>query len=387
MEKRLNMVKIAEAMAATGLNNSCLAEKLSVSRTIVGEWLSGRKFPRPDKLIRLGLTLRLAHGELVVDPLSSAAVVNFRKKAQRTIGDDHYAFGVRAASLLDEVAEYLPEELFDTPPLLSRPRLDYDYIQSVASKVRAHISKKDSDPISYNNIIKLILMYNVIPVPVFWGGNSEDEHDAHCMHIKSPISRREWVYINLDSHIFDFKFWVAHEIGHVLSCHIISEDESEDFAELFAQSFLFPGSSASLVYSELHAMQKGKLVQRLIEIASKLKISPYTIFKAVNSYAANNNEKQLPALGGSYVAIKKFVESQSTLIENLSPASGRTQTENSIVLKPKEYIDISEKYFHTSFFKALTSLTIERGKDSGFIKTLLNINTVDAKELHNCIVN
>lgn len=382
MEKRLNLPRVEEAMSLLGLNNSKLSESMAVSRTIVGEWLAGKKFPRPDKLIRLGLTLKLRHDELVVDSSPLCAVVNFRKKAQRAIGSEHFVCGVRIALLLDEVAEFLTDEPIETPPTLKKPQADYAYVQKVALRVRERLGRSSTDRVKYDDMVRLLEMYDVIPVPVFWGKNSEREHDAHCMHVQSPRSKREWVYINLDSLVFDFKFWVAHEIGHVLTVDSCTEDISEKFADMFAQAFLFSEQAASAAYDSLVKLSAPELVINLISISSELDIAPYTVYKSVNAYAVSKNIPELQKIGRSYAVIKRFVDNHSTLFANLNVKKGQGLVPTAGMLEPKEYVKVSEKYFRTCFFKALRAYLEENDKGPGFVKSILDIHSVDAKELY-----
>ncbi len=65
MEKQLNLKRISSVMDEHGLNQAGLSKELGVSRTIVSSWFKGRKFPRPDKLLKLGLVLGLSFNDIV----------------------------------------------------------------------------------------------------------------------------------------------------------------------------------------------------------------------------------------------------------------------------------------------------------------------------------
>ncbi|MES0447464.1 MAG: helix-turn-helix transcriptional regulator, partial [Desulfobacterales bacterium] len=83
MEKKLNIQKISQSMDEKGLNQAGLAQSLGVSRTIVSAWFKGRKFPRPDKLLKLGLELGLPFQDLVEKSVTaSEPIVAFRKKGR-----------------------------------------------------------------------------------------------------------------------------------------------------------------------------------------------------------------------------------------------------------------------------------------------------------------
>ena len=383
MNKRLNIELVKIAMDSLGFNNSQLSERLAVSRTIVGEWLAGRKFPRPDKLVRLGILLRLPHSELVVDDTPLAAVVNFRKKARRALTDAHFADALKKAMLLDLIADYLPDGALEVPPVLKRPSLDYAYIQKAAAMVRSLAGKSVTDVIQYSDLVEIIHVYDVIPVPVFWGVTSSRDNDAHGLYVESPRSKKEWMYINLDSYLLDFKFWIAHEIGHIISKCTCDADFSENFAEVFAQSFLFPEEMAAKAYNKLAGLNANQLVTEMIALAEPLLISPYTIYKSVNSYAVQKELDQLEKLNSTYVAIKKYVEKKSTLIEKLRADSERSFAgADEEYLSPEEYVYFAETYFKTPIFDSLRRFLVETSRGDGFLQSLFDIQAVEAKELH-----
>ncbi|MBE1426746.1 hypothetical protein H4684_003420 [Desulfomicrobium macestii] len=383
MNKRLNIELIKKVMDSLGLNNSQVSERLAVSRTIVGEWLAEKKFPRPDKLVRLGMLLKLPHTDLVVDDAPLAAVVNFRKKSRRALTDTHFADALKKAMLLDLIADYLPEGSLEVPPVLKNPSMEYAYIQKAVALVRGLVGKSLTDVINYSDLVEIIHTYDVVPVPVFWGVTSCRDNDAHGLHIESPRSKKEWIYINLDSYLLDFKFWVAHEIGHIITKCSCDEVFSENFAELFAQSFLFPEEMAAKTYTKLVGLNANQLVVEMIALAETLFISPYTIYKSVNSYAVENGLAQLEKLNSSYVVIKKYVENKSTLIEKLRNDSVHSFARKyDEFLSPEEYVYLAETYFKTPIFDSLKKFLGETSKGDGFLQSLFDIQAVEAKELH-----
>lgn len=59
------------------------------------------------------------------------------------------------------------------------------------------------------------------------------EDRIEILHIYLPDSMTTWIYLNLDTDAHDFKFWMAHELGHVFSPDLRGEP-AEDFADAFA---------------------------------------------------------------------------------------------------------------------------------------------------------
>lgn len=156
----------------------------------MGEWLAEKKFPRPDKLVRLGMLLKLPHTDLVVDDAPLAALVNFRKKSRRALTDTHFADALKKAMLLDLIADYLPEGSLEVPPVLKNPSMEYAYIQKAVALVRGLVGKSLTDVINYSDLVEIIHTYDVVPVPVFWGVTSCRDNDAHGLHIESPRSKK-----------------------------------------------------------------------------------------------------------------------------------------------------------------------------------------------------
>ena len=84
---------------------------------------------------------------------------------------------------------------------------------------------------------------------VLWGTKKTHEN---AIHIYLPDSQTTWVYLNLETNVHDFKFWMAHELGHCLSPSL-SGNEAEDFADGFAGLLLFPKVLAESAYHQILA--------------------------------------------------------------------------------------------------------------------------------------
>jgi len=75
VQMTLNLPVLRDTLLKAGLNQAGLAERLKVSREAVSKWLSGESFPQPDKLLRIGVLLRLTFEQLVVKPEPKAIPV------------------------------------------------------------------------------------------------------------------------------------------------------------------------------------------------------------------------------------------------------------------------------------------------------------------------
>src|SRR5690606_4886515 len=130
---------------------------------------------------------------------------------------------------------------------LKDPVNEYAYIQQVAQKVRRDINVAEDGTLDFQHLIKRFRALQTVLVPVLWG---EKQVHENAIHIFLPDSGTTWVYLNLDVNVHDFKFWMAHELGHCLS-PTLRGDAAEDFADAFAGALLFPASKAEPAHARL----------------------------------------------------------------------------------------------------------------------------------------
>ena len=65
MERTLNLSAVDAAMSSKGFTQTSLAERLGVTKAAVSKWLTGKSFPRPPELLKLGKLIGLSYGSLV----------------------------------------------------------------------------------------------------------------------------------------------------------------------------------------------------------------------------------------------------------------------------------------------------------------------------------
>jgi transcriptional regulator with XRE-family HTH domain len=371
MEKKLNIQKISQSMDEKGLNQSSLAQNLGVSRTIVSAWIKGQKFPRPDKLLQLGLELGLPFQDIVIKSVTaSEPVVAFRKKGRRKTTDLHIENAKEIGQLLESLVPYLPFEGLFQAPLLKDPKFDYSYIQKAAQRVRTEIKVKDGDPIAFEQMIGKLNSFDVVLIPVFHG---QREYHENALHIFLPASKTTWILLNLDSNIHDFKFWMAHELGHVLSSSLMG-DSAEDFADIFAQAILFPERDAKSAYVSINRLRSSRSkIQEIIRLAGSLIISPITVYRAINEYAAAAGIMELNLEPEIYAATTSFNKKFPNVSEILF---GEKPFRASV------YIKKTKEVFGSPFFDALRVYLSENEKSAGFIQSILQCSIIDAKEIH-----
>lgn len=371
MSKQLNIKKISAAMDELGLNQAGLSKKIGVSRTIVSSWLKGTKFPRPDKLLKLGRELNLTFQEVVTKSLANKEpIIAFRKKGGRITKDIHLEKAREMGQLLELLVPYLANDSYFHPPALKKPKQEYSYIQKVADRIRSEIGIKNDDVIEFDKIIDKINEFEAILVPVFHG--NRDNHE-NALHIFLPSSKTTWIYLNLDTNIHDFKFWMAHELGHVLSPSLRG-DEAEDFADAFAQAFLFSEKLAEETYCELKRLKRTRTrISKIIEFSEKLTISPITIYKSILSYALEYEEEEINLAPEIYAVSqnlnKKYYNVSESIVDNK-------------VLSAELYIDVTNRTFKSPFFDILRLYLSENEKSAGFIQSILDTSFLDAKEIY-----
>ena len=237
MNKTLNSAAINDAMRRVGLYPAKIAREIGVTRAAVTKWLSGQDFPRADKLLKLGMLLRLSFRELVVEEEDALApVVAFRRKARRKTTGLDLDTARQMGSLLRTLAPRLPFDKFSRPPTLKNPVCDYGYLQQVSLNLRSDVGVPPDTPLQLTSFVNHFKALQAVLIPVPWG--HKDRHE-NAVHIYLPDSMTTWIYLNVDSNMLDFNFWMAHELAHAYAPDL-RDDVGEDFADAFAQALLFP---------------------------------------------------------------------------------------------------------------------------------------------------
>lgn len=375
MQRVLLTDAIGDAMAAAGLSQAAIARELDVSRETVSKWLRGRALPRPDKLLRLALLLGLTLDQTMERvPDAADPVVAFRKMGARKTTEAHIVRAQKMGRLLGPVVPYLPFDELVAPPVLKDPRLTYEYVERVATAVRAEIGLKPPDVLDFEHLIGRFRDLQAVLIPVLWG--ARDRHE-NALHIHLPESATTWVYLNLDSEVHDFKFWMAHELAHVLAPRLRG-DEGEDFADSLASALLYPRQAAEAGYRDVRSLRGGGARMNAIKgIARELTISPITVHERLRCYAASEG---LPVidLGNAIYGAPRNVNRECRTVSEALFGEGAPE--------PAEYIRVSREHFESPFFDALAGYLEEHPRSAGYLQTVLDIPLLDAKGIHSELV-
>src|SRR5450830_436417 len=200
----------------------------------------------------------------------------------------------------------------------------------------------------------------------------KDGHE-NAVHVLLPKSGTTWVYLNLDTYLPDFKFWMAHELGHVYSPSL-SGNDAEKFADAFAGALLFPSAPAQLAYSELLLQNSPTAKMKVLnKHADAYGISCYSVYKEANSYASAFNLDGIeisPAfLHGKRRNLNVVHGTVSELLWGDTPPT--TQA----------YFETAANTFKTPFFDTLADFLAAKDRSAGFVQTMLDIPLLDAKAL------
>lgn len=367
MEKKLNTSLINDRMLQLGLSQTELAEQLDVTKTAISSWLKPEKFPRPRHLLKLAELLKLSFEEIVLKAVDLQPAVAFRKSSNHKIQDSHREHFFYISRLLSRLVPYLPFDNLSAPATLKDPKVDYDYIQKAAKAVRQEVGKEQ---IKFEDLLTIFDKLQAVVIPVLWG----KEHYKNATHVFLPESQTTWIFINLDTKVFDFKFWLAHELGHAKAPQLV-EQEGEDFADRFAGALLFSSELAALAYSKLKSVDQWAQIKVIQELAIKHTISPITIYKEVQAYAQNQSLETLDLEKDKLIfkTTTQFNQKQKLLSETIF------KTDHP---EPKEYLKLSKTHFKTGFFDSLAAYIKEHGDESSkFIANILDIPLTDAHSL------
>ena len=377
MQKQLNTEKAQQAIIEAGLTQTAVAAALDVTKEAVSQWLLHKSFPRPNKLLQLGKLLNLSLDDLVVKEDPYAPKVAFRKMRGTKTKDHHIEKAQEIGRFLRYLVPYLPFDTFEMPPVLKSPNCDYEYLRAVTAKVREDINLGPIECVDFTHLIRRFSELQAVVVPVMWGAKQRHEN---AVHIHLPDSGSTWVYLNLDTNIHDFKFWMAHELGHCLSPSL-EGDDAEDFADAFAASLLYPHELAEQAYASIMSqVSPAAKIAHVIGFADQLTISPWTVIGQVNKYAESAGQPQIQLSKSAFPgAVTNFNKKYKNLSEALF---GNTELDEHGHPSARDYIEKVEGAFETPFFDLLRKYLKEHDKGPGYVQTVLDMPLLDARSIH-----
>ncbi|OGT05275.1 MAG: DNA-binding protein [Gallionellales bacterium RIFCSPLOWO2_02_58_13] len=369
MEKLLNSGAIQGVLAERGITQKQLASAIGTSSQAVTNWLKGKDFPRPASLLKLATTLGLTFDQLVQTSDVGRPVIAYRKKANAKTTDAHIAKAEGIGMLLKPLVAHLPE-LQALRTLITSPSIDYDKLQLIVSQTRARLGIGEQAELEYQHLIGEFKECGAVLVPVLWGAKGNHEN---ALHIRLPQEDVTFIFLNLDTHLEDFKFWMAHELAHVLTPELSGKNVGEDFADAFAGALLYPKACAEQTYRAItqQSTYDGGM-EILMKQAGAHMISLNTVFQQVQQYAKANKLMMLPIEDRSIHAVRNTLRGplvSATMFDPMPPS-------------PQRYIAACENTFQTGFFLALKRMIHSSGTGAPYIQQVLDTPLQDAHALH-----
>jgi transcriptional regulator with XRE-family HTH domain len=368
MRKTINTEALREALASKGWTQSRLAAAVGVSSQSVTNWLKGMDFPRPATLLKLATTLKLGFDQLVQTSVEGQPIVAFRKKAATKTTDDHVSRAIAIGMLLKPLVPYL-SEIQALRTFITSPSTDYTKLQIVASQTRVRLGVGEHAVLGYEHLIREFRSSGAVLVPVLWGAKKQHKN---ALHIRLPQEDVTFIFLNLDTHLEDFKFWMAHELAHVYTPGLAGTNTGEDFADALACALLFPKTCAETAYREAIRVGVGNEIAVLKKYATEYAISLNTVYQAIKQYAQASG---LPGLRVPEKIVHAVRNSDHDLLVSAAlfePAPP----------EPKLYLAACEHIFQSDFFSALKRMIRENGTGAGFVQQILDVSIHDAMVLH-----
>lgn len=371
MHKVIHSAAVRSALTTKGWDQKRLAQEMGVSAQAVTNWLKGADFPRPPTLLKLASLLALGFDELVESNPVDQPVIAFRKRGGTKTTAEHVLRARAIGALLKPLVAYLPQRQ-SLRTQITDSSLDYDSLQGAAAAVRARLGIGLQAVLSYEHLISQFAENDAVIVPVMWGAKKTHEN---ALHILLPADRVTFIYLNLDTHLEDFKFWMAHELAHVLTPNLAGEDHWEDFADAFAGALLFPRELAHRAYAD--AAGRGTpnaMIQALHAHARQHMISLFSVYNEVAKYALASGLRALPLDEKSVHAARNSDGVRGELVSAtlFSPQPP----------EPAVYIAAAHSVFKSVFFPALQALLRERETGPGYLQQILDTSLPDARALH-----
>lgn len=364
----LNVDLIKKRMRALGLTGPLLAQACEVSKQAVSDWLDGA-VPRPKTLLLLAETLQVEVEDLLVHEEHDVPepVVAYRMRNNRLPTAAAKEAGDEVARHLRQLAPLAGGETFFTHRRIPEHMLSQDCVAQAAAAARTLLKLNPVEAVTHKHLFELFEKIGAVLVPVFWGGDKDGHENAMSVYL--PDSCTTWVLFNLGCRLDDFSYWLAHELGHAVSLHVLQDDAGEKFAERFAQELLFPKDVARQALDEIR--KSSKPMTAVNWFAGRYQVSIVAVVKGADRVAKEASE---PLTGLDkppfYMAWKRSSSRVPTAAQELfgndSPA-------------PLEYVVRSEELFSTPVFRALGQLQrLEGRRNPAFVAATLNINIGEA---------
>ena len=368
MQKIINKKAIKDALQNCGMNQAALARSVGVSSQAVTNWFKGEDFPRPATLLKLASTLGLTFNQMVVTPADvGQPIVAFRKKGNSKTTQTHISNAQEIGFLLKPLVPFLTE-IQALKTTIIHPSVEYEKLKYIIEQTRIRLGINSDEVLTYIHLIQEFKNCGAVLVPVFLG---EKKVHQNAVHIRLPQEEVTFIFLNLDTRIEDFKFWMAHELAHVYTPMLTGDDEGEDFADAFAGALLFPSHFAQQAYIEI-TKSRQNLLKVLEQHADKHQISLNTVYQQVKLYANSTNDSSLDEFE-TKIHVTRSIKRGALVSQRLFKQSP---------ILPKSYIEVLETQFKSDFFEALRRMIKTNQTGLSYLQQIMNLSIHDAKALY-----
>lgn len=376
MDRKLNCDLVRQAAEKAGFTYTRLAQQVGVSTESVSKWMRGDALPRPGKALKLGRTLGLTYEQMFgVRDASTTPQVAFRLTRNQKASAAHLERAEELGRMYELLVPSLPFSAFVAPAQLKNPTTDRDYLEALCQQVRREMGIEPDAPVPLRELFAYLSeKLQAVIVPVFWSHRASDAELA--AHIYSQRTRTTWIPFNLDTKVWDARFWVAHELAHAYTYDTFdNREEGEAFADAFAGTLVMPEAVARQAYEKMRASRSNQTRRQLaIAFARQMHISPICVAKQVDRYAA---ERNLPPVAIEsqqlYGAIESLRKAEPSLANELFPLGPPNVS---------QLREVAATYFKTPFFDALSKYLKSSGGSPAFVQGLLDCPLADAKALN-----
>lgn len=365
----LNTPVVEEAMAGHGLNQAALADACGVSREAVSKWFAGESVPRPAKLRALATALGLSIDKLFTRE-GGEPVVAYRTHLREPLTGKAKAKAQEIGRHFKQLQPFVEGARLFSQRLLKEPSVNEDYVCRAVNTLRTSLELAPTESPSMEQLIDLVIDTGAFIVPVIWGKEKIGHENALTVYL--PESQTTWVVLSLGAGQDDFKYWLAHELGHCLSLHKLTDEAGEEFAERFAQLFVFPDALAEQCLTAMRSSSNPR--EEASYFAGQHGVSIVTAVKSADRIAVARGEEP------TGVETKSFYDEWNQNRSNRpTVAAGLFGSDAPTV---DDFVEKSSKVFRTEVFDAIGRLQKAQGGHSpAFVGTLLNIDLNQAAAL------
>ncbi len=355
------------------LSQADVARALGVSREAVSNWLSGESVPRPRHRALLAALLGVSVSALTgTTDRVAEPIVAFRVKGTRKVKDDQKAWIKRDLAWLEVLEKRMTETVWMERLPEHRAEPSTEQARAIAMKFRADIGLDSQDEVLMGHrLLSWISARGVCIVPVFWGNN---EHPLNAMYVRLPASEVHWMYVNLDASIIDVRFWLLHELAHMIRRRPHDADEMEEsFADAFAAQVLFPLDQADDFVDIITGLDTSEQVSTIRTLANARSISSITVYRQLNTALASRGQACLDLDGIIYPAAVKLSKEVPTWADGLFGGQ---------VPSGMQFIKTCTERLGTPVFELAASEIRENNRGHGFVERVFQCGGADALSLY-----